>query len=73
MLAIAVIFLCLYRHIKKRAELDATIPTTQDGNISSVFQMMSLPEYQAEEDIHYDMFPPPYSAVDQPPPYSLVH
>ncbi|KAF1374056.1 hypothetical protein PFLUV_G00245300 [Perca fluviatilis] len=71
MLSIAVVLLCFYLHTKKkRAAYDVTIPTPQDDNTSSVYTI-SLSEDQAEEDRCYDRFPPRYSTVDHPPPYSL--
>lgn len=72
-MSIAVVLLCFYMHAKKkRATYDITTPTLQDDNTSSEINTISLPDYQAEEDTHYDWFPPRYSTVDPPPPYSLV-
>lgn len=70
-LAIAMVLLCFYLRKIKRAPRDVTTPTTQDGNTSAVLHTISLPEDQAE-DRHDDRFPPRYSTVDHPPPYSLV-
>lgn len=65
---IAVVLLCFYLLAKKkRAMYDVTTPMTQDENTPSAVQTISL-----EEEPHYDRFPPRYSDVDHPPPYSLV-
>lgn len=68
-MAIAVVLLCFYLRFKiKRAPCDVATPT--DGNTSAVLRTISLHEDQAED--RHDRFPPRYSAVDHPPPYSLV-
>ncbi|KAI9518589.1 hypothetical protein NQZ68_035959 [Dissostichus eleginoides] len=54
---------------KKRAAYNVTVPTPHDDN--RLFTI-SLSEDQAEEETQYDRFPPRYSTMDLPPPYSLV-
>ncbi|KAK5850643.1 hypothetical protein PBY51_001504 [Eleginops maclovinus] len=67
--SIAVVLLCFYMHgKKKRAAYDVTVPTSQEDNR---LYTIPLSEEQAEEETHYDRFPPRYSTVDLPPPYSL--
>ncbi|KAL3051254.1 hypothetical protein OYC64_001510 [Pagothenia borchgrevinki] len=67
--AIAVVLLCFYMQAKnKRAAYGVTVPTPHDDNRLST---ISLSEDQAEEETQYDRFPPRYSTVDLPPPYSL--
>lgn len=72
-LSIAVVLICFYIQAKKkRASNDLTMPTTQVDNTSSMLYTISLGEEQAHVNILYDRFPPRYSDVDHPPPYSLV-
>ncbi|KAK1881856.1 Pentatricopeptide repeat-containing protein [Dissostichus eleginoides] len=67
--SIAVVLLCFYMQAKKkRAAYDVTVPTPHDDN--RLFTI-SLSEDQAEEETQYDRFPPRYSTMDLPPPYSL--
>lgn len=72
-MAIAVVLFCFYLYVKrKRTSNNVSIPTTQDGNTSLEFHTASPPGGQAEEHQRRDRFPPRYSTVDHPPPYSLV-
>lgn len=72
-MAIAVVLFCFYLYFKrKRTSNNVSIPTTQDDNTSLEFHTASPPGGQAEEHQRCDRFPPRYSTVDHPPPYSLV-
>lgn len=72
-MAIAVVLFCFYLYFKrKRTSNNVSIPTTQDDNTSLGFHTASPPGGQAEEHQRCDRFPPRYSTVDHPPPYSLV-
>ena len=72
-LAIAVVLLCFYLRFKrKRLTYGVATPTAQDGDTSLVLRTIAYPEVQAEEDRYGEVFPPQYSDVDHPPPYSLV-
>ncbi|GLD57545.1 abl interactor 1-like protein [Lates japonicus] len=69
----AVVLFCFYLHAKKRrAAYDVAIPVTQDNSTSSGLHTISVEEDQIEVNRHFDRFPPRYSTVDHPPPYSLV-
>lgn len=72
-MAIAVVLFCFYLYVKrKRASSNVSIPTIQDGNTSSDFHTVSPSGSRADEHQLCDRFPPRYSTVDHPPPYSLV-
>lgn len=72
MIALALVLLCFYVDLKaKILTYDVTTPTTQGGSSAEPYSI-PLPEEEAEEVTHYDRFPPRYSTVDHPPPYSLV-
>lgn len=72
-MAIAMVLFCFYLYVKrKRSSINVSIPTIQDGNSSLGFQTVSSPGCHTEEHQDCDRFPPRYSTVDHPPPYSLV-
>lgn len=72
MMIIGLVLLCFYLHTKKtRASYDVTVPSTQDGNTSSVLHSC-LSDNQAEEDRHYDRYTLLYDTLDRPPPYSVI-
>lgn len=72
-LSIAVVLICFYLlAVKKRVLNDLNMRSTQVDNTSSVLQTISLGEEQAHVNTRHDTFPPRYSDVDHPPPYSLV-
>ncbi|KAG7507730.1 hypothetical protein JOB18_042925 [Solea senegalensis] len=72
-LSIAVVLLCFYMHAKKRrAAYDVSRPTAGDDNTGAEHSAaMSGEDTDADVNRCYDTFPPRYSTVDHPPPYSL--
>ncbi|KAM8889390.1 uncharacterized protein ACB058_009134 [Synchiropus picturatus] len=66
-ISLALVLLCLYLYAKK---IRATSGTRPPENPPSIWTIPWL-EHREEDDVGHDRLPPPYSTVDQPPPYSL--
>ncbi|CAK6964095.1 hypothetical protein PFLUV_G00245300 [Scomber scombrus] len=68
--SICLVLLCFYMHAKKkRRAYEVSLPTPDDRAVS--IHTISLSDDQEEVERRYDRFPPRYSTVDPPPPYSL--
>lgn len=63
-ISIAAVLLCFYHHLKKRRE-------QRDATVRMQVQAICRPEDQ-EVDTEFDRCTPGYSAMEHPPPYSLV-
>ncbi|XP_077959930.1 uncharacterized protein LOC144408033 [Gasterosteus aculeatus] len=68
--SIAAVLLCFYVRARRKRTAVATAPPPGAGSPPGL-STVSRPDGQTDEERHYDRFPPRYSTVDPPPPYSL--